>query len=567
MIGEKILGYTVDEKIGTGGFGTVYKVSKTNVSGTYIRALKHISIPSQKQYLDVLNSMGGDYSKADDYFSDILKEIVNEIQILSSLSESGTKNIVRYYENDIVESNSPKKYDIYILMEYLTPFTEYMYKNELKVSDVLKLGKDILKALISCHENNVIHRDIKDDNIFISNDGEYKLADFGVSKMISDRSRAESMKGTPNFIAPEVYLGNGKYDETVDIYSLGIVLYRLLNKSRNPFLPDFPSTYNSSDEDLAFEKRMKGEKPELPYDAQNSLGEVVLKAISNRESRYNSAKEFLADLISAEKKLAPMDLDKVVNQIMVSAVDKTNIEKSEMQETIGIMPNNYVSEKRYEKEMFATVNDRYSNTSYGQQAQISNEAGINSSNKKNGNKIIMMISGIAICVVTVIICIILFVNKDSKSVLNSTNEEIAPSITQFQTATEVKNTSVTLTETSTVVSTETPTVVSTETPTVVSTETPTAAQAESVVDQRILNAIEYFSPTELNTYTLTVGGTHKPSASVWLNNGSQGTVYSSDPNIASVNAGGVVTGISAGQAYVVIMGFTGMTQCYLYIVR
>ena len=119
MIGEKVLGYTVDEKIGSGGFGIVYRVSKTNASGKYVRALKHITIPSQKQYIDILNSMGGDYSKANDYFAGVLKEIVNEIQIISTLSETGTKNIVRYYENDIIENDSPKKYDIYILMECL----------------------------------------------------------------------------------------------------------------------------------------------------------------------------------------------------------------------------------------------------------------------------------------------------------------------------------------------------------------------------------------------------------------------------------------------------------------
>ena len=183
MIGEKILGYTVDEKIGSGGFGTVYKVSKTNASGTYVRALKYITLPNQKQYADVLNSMGGDYSKADDYFAGVLKEIVNEIQIISTLSEAGVQNIVRYYENDIVESESPKRYDIYILMEYLMPFNDYLYQNELKVKDVIKLGKEILTALISCHEQKVIHRDIKDDNIFVSTDGSYKLGDFGVSKI------------------------------------------------------------------------------------------------------------------------------------------------------------------------------------------------------------------------------------------------------------------------------------------------------------------------------------------------------------------------------------------------
>ena len=69
LIGKNILGYTVSEKLGSGAFGTVYKVIKTNAAGQYVRALKHITIPTEKQYNSVLNSMGGDVSKADSYFS------------------------------------------------------------------------------------------------------------------------------------------------------------------------------------------------------------------------------------------------------------------------------------------------------------------------------------------------------------------------------------------------------------------------------------------------------------------------------------------------------------------
>jgi len=367
MVGEKILGYNVDEKIGSGGFGTVYKVSKTNPSGTYVRALKHITIPSQKQYADVLNSMGGDYSKADDYFASVLQEIVNEIQIISSLSEAGTQNIVRYYENDIVETQSPKRYDIYILMELLTPFTDYMYQNELKVRDVIKMGKDILTALESCHSQNVIHRDIKDDNIFVSSDGSYKLGDFGVSKVMKDKSKAESMKGTPNFIAPEVYLGKEKYDATVDLYSLGIVLYKLLNKSRNPFLPAFPEAYNSDDEDLAFEKRMKGDTPELPYDAKNSLGEAIVKAIKGRSERYNSASEFKKALMEAESILTTEELDVAVNQVMnMGASSVQPKKKEEINETIGTDVTAQIQQIKKndneDRDLFETVSDTYNKT-------------------------------------------------------------------------------------------------------------------------------------------------------------------------------------------------------------
>ena len=308
MIGRTILGYQVDEEIGSGGFGTVYKVSKTNPAGTYIRALKHITLPTKKQYASVLNSMGGDYTKADGYFANILNDIVSEINILSTLSESGIQNIVRYYENDIIETESPKSYDIYILMEFLTPFTDYIEEKTFTVSDVIGLGKDILKALAVCHEKNIIHRDIKDDNIFVSSEGVYKLGDFGVSKVLKDKSRAESVKGTPNFIAPEVYFGKEKYDNTVDLYSLGIVLYKLLNMARNPFLPKYPEAYNSLDEDNAFEARMTGQVPPLPCCAENALGEAILKAIMPRRDRYNSAAEFLQALEEAQRTLSEEEL-------------------------------------------------------------------------------------------------------------------------------------------------------------------------------------------------------------------------------------------------------------------
>lgn len=243
LIGKNILGYTVSEKLGSGAFGTVYKVIKTNAAGQYVRALKHITIPTEKQYYSVLNSMGGDVSKADSYFSQMLKNIVSEIRILNDLSEKGVQHIVRYYENDILVTDSPRRYDIFILMEYLTPLEDFIQGTDFLVRDVVKLGLDVLNGLQSCHNNGVIHRDIKDDNIFVSDKGEYKIGDFGVSKVLKDSSKAESLKGTPNFLAPEVYLGKEGYTKSVDLYSLGIVLYRLLNYSRNPFLPRFPEQY------------------------------------------------------------------------------------------------------------------------------------------------------------------------------------------------------------------------------------------------------------------------------------------------------------------------------------
>lgn len=312
LIGKNILGYTVVEKIDSGAFGTVYKVMKTNAAGQYIRALKHITIPSEKQYNSVLNSMGGDVSKADNYFLQMLNNILSEIRILNDLSEKGIQHIVRYYENDILVTDSPKRYDIFILMEYLTPLEDYIKERDFLVCDVMKLGLDILYGLRSCHDNGVIHRDIKDDNIFVSHSGEYKIGDFGVSKILKGSSKAESVKGTPNFLAPEVYLGKEGYTKSVDLYSLGIVLYRLLNYSRNPFLPRYPAQYFDRDEDVAFEKRMSGTVPELPALGGDAIGRVIIKAISNDSERFQNANAFIDALEMALNHTSPEILNQKI---------------------------------------------------------------------------------------------------------------------------------------------------------------------------------------------------------------------------------------------------------------
>lgn len=358
LIGQKILGYTVVEKINSGAFGTVYKVEKVNPSGKYIRALKHITIPSEKQYMSVLNSMGGDASKADNYFSEMLNDIVSEIQILNDLSEKGVEHIVRYYENEITMTDAPRRYDVYILMEYLTPLDEYITANSFTVRDVLTLAFDVLEGLKACHANGVWHRDIKNENIFASKKGGYKIGDFGVSKVLKDSSKAESLKGTPNFLAPEVYLGKSGYTKTVDLYSLGIVLYRLLNYGRNPFLPKFPEQYFVQDEDAAFEKRMEGMIPDLPALGGEKVGAVVVKAIADSQNRYQTAEDFLDDLTAA---IQNIDIDLLMQSIKTEMVPQMGINGEKEQkiyaETIGeISENIYSGVTKAEEEKSSPVN-------------------------------------------------------------------------------------------------------------------------------------------------------------------------------------------------------------------
>lgn len=322
LLGKEIFGYTVQEVLGTGTFGTVYKVAKQNASGYYVRALKHITIPSEEQYESVLNSMGGDCEKANNYFEKSLEGIVREIRVLNELSEAGATHIVKYYENQVDVIDNPRCYDVYILMEYLSTLQEHIKANGFTVKNVVELGLDILEGLMACHSNGIIHRDIKEDNIFYSDKGGYKIGDFGVARIIKHAETAGAVKGTPNYIAPEIITNKDSDNKSVDLYALGIVLYRLLNYNRNPFLPHYPNAYTSQDEEEAYVKRINGMLPEEPCFGGDAIGRVIIKAISDKNTRYQSAENFHDALKSALQNTADVVLKQrvdIVDEVSSSA--------------------------------------------------------------------------------------------------------------------------------------------------------------------------------------------------------------------------------------------------------
>lgn len=121
--------------------------------------------------------------------------------------------------------------------------------------------------------------------------GDYKIGDFGIAKTVDKTLAGLSRKGTYTYMAPEVYKGEA-YGATVDIYSLGIVMYKLLNNNRTPFIPKFPLpiTYNDREESLT--RRIKGEKIPEPENGSEELKKIILKACSfNASDRYASALE------------------------------------------------------------------------------------------------------------------------------------------------------------------------------------------------------------------------------------------------------------------------------------
>lgn len=324
--------WEIEKKLGKGAYGEVYRVGRHDSNVDSYAAIKVITIPTDESEVDSLKADGFDLDHTKNYFQSIVDDFVNEIKMMESLK--GVPNIVSVEDYKVVPKEEGIGWDIFIRMELLTPFPEYCQEHSLVESDVIRLGIDICSALEICGQKGIIHRDIKPENIFINDFGNYKLGDFGIARKLENTTGGLSQKGTFNYIAPEVASG-GEYDARVDIYSLGIVLYRLLNDNRLPFLDTDAKLMNPNERRIAVERRLKGEALPVPTKASPQMANLILRACSfNRNNRFPTA----ADMKNAL--LAVMTGSYVSVPIVVD--DKTEVIFPNAENSTVKLPNNEV---------------------------------------------------------------------------------------------------------------------------------------------------------------------------------------------------------------------------------
>ena len=287
-------GWNITRLLGEGSYGKVFEIERSEFGQTYRAALKVITVPQSSAEVRSVISEGMSVSQAEAYFHGIVEELMHEFSIMFKLK--GTANIVSCEDLRVLEHPDGIGWDILIRMELLHPLLPYVYEHPMARRDIIRLGIDICKALELCQRYNIIHRDIKPENIFISDNRDYKLGDFGIARTIERTSSGLSKKGTYSYMAPEVYAGK-EYGFSVDTYSLGLVLYRMLNKNRGPFLPQPPEAITFSSREQALARRMSGEALPRPFYGEGRLGEIVLKACAfDPKDRYSSPQQLRQEL-------------------------------------------------------------------------------------------------------------------------------------------------------------------------------------------------------------------------------------------------------------------------------
>lgn len=276
--------WTITQMIGEGAYGTVYEAVRSDGGKA---AVKVIPVPYGENEYTLFN-------EEPDFAQEVVRKCLEEVRLMQSLSFC--ENIVRIYDSAVEEDEEDEVHTIFIRMELLQTLASFFPEDVADERNVVRMGMDISNALRSCHAAGILHRDIKPENILVSDSGVFKLSDFGLARTLLNGQTEMTMAGTLYYMAPEVQQ-DGRYDERADIYSLGLVMYRLLNRRKLPFLNTDKKLVTLSEREKAFERRMSGENLPFPADASAACADIILKACRFRkEDRYESAEAFHAAL-------------------------------------------------------------------------------------------------------------------------------------------------------------------------------------------------------------------------------------------------------------------------------
>jgi serine/threonine protein kinase len=264
MIGQTILHYQIEEKIGSGGMGEVYKARDLKLDRPVVLKFPHVDMLQAPQ---------------------IQQRLIREAKTSGSLNHP---NIVTIYE--INEWNNR----LFICMEYVEGKTlaQICRARQIPLQEALDIAAQIASAINAAHKKGVLHRDIKSSNIMLTADGLVKVLDFGLAKFVDATvlTKHGDIMGTPAYMAPEIMQGV-EQDQRSDIFAIGVVLYELLS-GRLPFTGgNLPALMYAmlNDQPLSFR--------EIGKEAPRELEALIMKALAKEpEKRYQKVEQMLNDL-------------------------------------------------------------------------------------------------------------------------------------------------------------------------------------------------------------------------------------------------------------------------------
>ncbi|MBX7151067.1 protein kinase [bacterium] len=253
--------YKIIRKLGEGGMGSVFEaIDQSRKKTVALKVLRE----------DLLESQDG------------IKRFLKEVEIGRQVNHP---NVVRIFN---AGSNENMRYIAMEMIEGVTLKSRIREKEKIEISEAISYAKGILEGLKAIHEKNIVHRDLKSDNIMIQKDETIKIMDFGLARMnalssIADRGQ---LVGTLAYMSPEQTIGKS-VDFRTDIYSFGVVLYEML----------FGELPFHGDNEMSLIFSIHNDSPKY-LESSTSLHALILRCIQREPSlRYQSVDEIISDLV------------------------------------------------------------------------------------------------------------------------------------------------------------------------------------------------------------------------------------------------------------------------------
>jgi serine/threonine-protein kinase len=263
--GQTLGKYRILEPLGSGGFGTVYLAEDTWIDKRVALKVPH------RQTLD-------------------FGELLREPRLLASLNHPNVVTVVTAEKQEGV---------FFIVMEYVpgeTLETIILRRGALDLSEALDYTCQIANAVDHAHKQNVIHRDLRPANVFVTERGLLKVGDFGTSRFLEIAAHGTTVIGSPPYMAPEQFEGRAVFAS--DLYSLGVTMYQMLTGMLPYDIPTPGDLDKLRTGELVSSARLKN--PNIPP----AIDEIVMRALrADVTERYQQAEEILTDILAARREL------------------------------------------------------------------------------------------------------------------------------------------------------------------------------------------------------------------------------------------------------------------------
>lgn len=290
IISPLLDGLTVEKELGGHNGQICYALRQQTGNERFV--LKILSLPSSENKVQALLLSGAypDEAAVHSYYAGVVEDMRRELEASRRLAESGRFCGAVSYQ--IEPQDSGVGFDIYILYPRYVPLSSFLYENAITHLRAVNLGIDLCDALAACREAGYLFENIKPENVFLTQSGRFLLGDLGLASLEDLQYASVPEEYLGPYSAPELSDITASPNPTMDLYAVGMLLFRIYNGNHGPFEDE------NTGEAMAEKLRLTGKPLPTPIFADYELTSIILKACAAHPGeRFQTPEEMKQALV------------------------------------------------------------------------------------------------------------------------------------------------------------------------------------------------------------------------------------------------------------------------------